>query len=49
MPVAPERLADAVLGATFTPHCARVHPRRLVDGLAGAVRRRGGRIVEGRG
>ena len=21
-------------GATFTPHCARVHPRRLVDGLA---------------
>lgn len=34
-------------GATFTPHCARVHPRRLVDGLAGAVRRRGGRIAEG--
>ncbi|MEO7420924.1 MAG: FAD-dependent oxidoreductase, partial [Ornithinibacter sp.] len=34
-------------GATFTPHCARVHPRRLVDGLAGAVRRLGGRIVEG--
>ena len=33
-------------GATFTPHCARVHPRRLVDGLAGAVRRLGGRIVE---
>ncbi|MGL5849916.1 MAG: NAD(P)/FAD-dependent oxidoreductase [Phycicoccus sp.] len=43
-----ERLAapDA-LGATFTPHCARAHPRRLVDGLAGAVRRRGGTIVEG--
>ena len=34
-------------GATFTPHCARVHPRRLVDGLAGAVRRLGGRVVEG--
>ncbi|HYN65776.1 MAG TPA: FAD-dependent oxidoreductase, partial [Ornithinibacter sp.] len=34
-------------GATFTPHCARVHPRRLVDGLAAAVRRLGGRIVEG--
>ncbi len=34
-------------GATFTPHCARVHPRRLVDGLADAVRRLGGRIVEG--
>ena len=30
--------APASLGATFTPHCARVHPRRLVDGLA-----RGGR------
>ncbi|MGL5929271.1 MAG: NAD(P)/FAD-dependent oxidoreductase, partial [Dermatophilaceae bacterium] len=43
-----ERLAapDA-LGATFTPHCARVHPRRLVDGLAGAVRRLGGTIAEG--
>ena len=26
-------------GATFTPNCARVHPRRLVDGLAAAVRR----------
>jgi glycine/D-amino acid oxidase-like deaminating enzyme len=34
-------------GATFTPHCARVQPRRLVDGLADAVRRLGGRIVEG--
>ena len=28
-----------VRGATFNPHCARVHPRRLVDGLAAAVRR----------
>ena len=34
-------------GATFTPHCARVHPRRLVDGLAAAVRRLGGAVVEG--
>jgi glycine/D-amino acid oxidase-like deaminating enzyme len=34
-------------GATFNPHCARVHPRRLVDGLAAAVRRLGGRVVEG--
>lgn len=34
-------------GATFTPHCARIHPRRLVDGLAAAVRRRGGRVLEG--
>jgi len=35
------------LGATYTPNCARVHPRRLVDGLADAVRRLGGRVVEG--
>ncbi|WP_432564091.1 NAD(P)/FAD-dependent oxidoreductase [Kineococcus sp. SYSU DK003] len=35
------------LGATFTPDCARVHPLRLVQGLAAAVERRGGRIVEG--
>ncbi len=43
-----ERLdVQGTRGATFTPHCARVHPRRLVDGLAGAVRRLGGRIVEG--
>ncbi len=34
-------------GATYTPHCARVQPRDLADGLAAAVRRRGGRIVEG--
>ncbi|MGG5260916.1 NAD(P)/FAD-dependent oxidoreductase [Phycicoccus avicenniae] len=43
-----ERLgAGPVRGATFNPNCARVHPRDLVDGLAAAVRRRGGRIVEG--
>ncbi|MEX1907385.1 FAD-binding oxidoreductase [Janibacter sp. Y6] len=47
-----ERLAAAdrpgrtVLGATASPHCARVHPRRLADGLAAAVRRRGGVVVE---
>ena len=44
-------VADApgrpVLGATVNPHCARVHPRRLVDGLARAVRRRGGVVAEG--
>ena len=44
-------VADApgrpVLGATVNPHCARVHPRRLVDGLARAVRRRGGIVAEG--
>ena len=43
-----ERLdVSGARGATFTPHCARVHPRRLVDGLADAVRRLGGRVVEG--
>ena len=40
------RGGDRVLGATFTPHCARVHPARLVRGLARAVERRGGRIHE---
>ncbi len=39
--------ATHVHGATFSPHCARVHPRRLVDGLARAVRARGGLIIEG--
>ncbi len=43
-----ERLdVPSARGATFNPHCARVHPRRLVDGLAAAVRRLGGRVVEG--
>jgi len=42
-----ERLhGQDVLGATFNPHCARVHPRRLVNGLAAAVHRRGGMIRE---
>ncbi len=39
--------SPGVLGATYNPHCARVQPRRLVDGLAAAVRRRGGVVVEG--
>jgi glycine/D-amino acid oxidase-like deaminating enzyme len=38
--------AEGVLGATYTPHCARVHPARLVRGLARAVERRGGMIRE---
>ncbi|WP_088288576.1 FAD-binding oxidoreductase [Kineosporia sp. A_224] len=38
--------ATGVLGGTYTPHCARIHPARLVRGLARAVERRGGRIVE---
>jgi glycine/D-amino acid oxidase-like deaminating enzyme len=39
--------ADGVVGGTFTPDCAAVHPARLVRGLARAVERRGGRIHEG--
>jgi glycine/D-amino acid oxidase-like deaminating enzyme len=30
-----------VLGATYTPDCAAIHPARLVRGLAAAVERRG--------
>jgi glycine/D-amino acid oxidase-like deaminating enzyme len=36
-----------VLGATYTPHCAAIHPARLVRGLAAAVRARGVAIYEG--
>ncbi|HET9138516.1 FAD-dependent oxidoreductase [Actinophytocola sp.] len=38
--------ASGVLGATYTPHCATIHPARLVHGLAQAVQRRGVRIYE---
>ena len=38
--------ATDVLGGTFTPHCARIQPARLVRGLARAVERRGGTIAE---
>jgi glycine/D-amino acid oxidase-like deaminating enzyme len=38
--------ADGVLGGTYTPHCAAVHPARLVRGLARAVERRGVTIFE---
>jgi glycine/D-amino acid oxidase-like deaminating enzyme len=38
--------ATRVLGGAWTPHCARIHPARLVRGLARAVERRGGRIAE---
>jgi glycine/D-amino acid oxidase-like deaminating enzyme len=38
--------ATDVLGATFTPHCAAIHPARLVRGLAAAVERRGVKIFE---
>ncbi|TDO55011.1 glycine/D-amino acid oxidase-like deaminating enzyme [Kribbella sp. VKM Ac-2527] len=33
--------ANHVLGATFTPHCAAIHPGRLVRGLAEVVERLG--------
>jgi len=39
--------ADGVLGGTWTPDCARVHPLAVVRGLAAAVRRSGARIAEG--
>ena len=39
--------ATRVLGASFTPDCARIQPARLARGLARVVERRGGRIVEG--
>ena len=39
--------ATEVRGAVFTPHCAAVHPARLVRGLARAVERLGGIIHEG--
>jgi glycine/D-amino acid oxidase-like deaminating enzyme len=42
-----ERLAATdLLGATYNPHCARVHPYRLARGLATAVEARGGTIRE---
>jgi len=37
---------DGVLGAAYTPHCARVQPARLVRGLAEAVERAGATIHE---
>jgi glycine/D-amino acid oxidase-like deaminating enzyme len=38
--------ATDVLGGSFTPDCAAVHPARLVRGLARALEGRGGRIHE---
>ena len=34
------------LGAAYTPHCARIHPARLVRGLADVVEKRGGKLFE---
>jgi glycine/D-amino acid oxidase-like deaminating enzyme len=38
--------AGGVLGAAFTPHCARIQPAALVRGLARAAERRGVRLYE---
>ncbi|MEP6843897.1 MAG: FAD-dependent oxidoreductase [Pseudolysinimonas sp.] len=38
--------AAGALGATFDPACARVHPAKLVRGMAAAVERAGARIAE---
>ncbi|MEP6954148.1 MAG: FAD-binding oxidoreductase [Solirubrobacteraceae bacterium] len=46
-PQAAQRIAvEGVVGASFTPHCARVHPARLVLGLAAAAERAGAAIFE---
>jgi glycine/D-amino acid oxidase-like deaminating enzyme len=39
--------ATHVLGGLFTPHCAAIHPAKLVRGLADLVDRRGATIHEG--
>lgn len=38
--------ATSVLGGTFTPHCAAIHPARLARGLAAAVERLGVKLYE---
>jgi glycine/D-amino acid oxidase-like deaminating enzyme len=38
--------ATDVLGGTYTPHCAAIHPLRLVRGLAATVEARGVSIFE---
>ncbi|MGD0376831.1 MAG: FAD-binding oxidoreductase [Streptosporangiaceae bacterium] len=38
--------ASGVLGGTFTPHCAAIHPARLARGLAETLRRRGVALFE---
>lgn len=38
---------DGALAGRYTPHCASIHPLKLVYGLAAAVQRRGGTILEG--
>jgi glycine/D-amino acid oxidase-like deaminating enzyme len=38
--------ASDVLGAAYTPHCARIQPAKLVRGLASLVERLGARVYE---
>ncbi|HEY7013603.1 MAG TPA: FAD-binding oxidoreductase [Streptosporangiaceae bacterium] len=38
--------ASGVIGGVYTPHCAAIHPSRLVRGLAAAVRKRGVALFE---
>ena len=38
--------ASSVLGGTYTPHCAAIHPARLARGLAEAVRKLGVPVYE---
>ncbi len=38
--------ASGVLGGTYTPHCAAIHPARLVRGLLATVRRAGVSVFE---
>ena len=38
--------ATGILGGTFTPHCAAIHPARLARGLAGVLRGRGVSLFE---
>jgi glycine/D-amino acid oxidase-like deaminating enzyme len=38
--------ASEVLGGTYTPHCAAIHPARLARGLAEVVRRAGAAVFE---
>jgi len=37
---------DGAVGSTFSPHCARIQPAKLVRGLAAAVENRGVKIYE---
>jgi glycine/D-amino acid oxidase-like deaminating enzyme len=37
---------EGAVGSTFSPHCARIHPAKLVRGLAAAAERRGVKIFE---